>query len=312
MERYRDKMRDFVQKLWTNPAIMNTPIQKKEAQILSFIRENQRNLQEAFHRPDFFPGLDWDSAVRLLITELTETTQQALRPRLDEVIDRAIHPAVRSYFQSHGGFEIETSRFRDFILDAMRQKQLRDQYMATLDAISYKLYDRYAAAAMTRHKFIYNELVRRDRVSIDATYMAEYLKLASLFRPLFYLKLREGPVENLSLAGVAKDPRTARSVLIGLQELLEREIGRVPEGLLKPGLDSNLSSLDFPDISGAARMIQILVMRGVEYNPDLKQDRGAESPDKSWFNINRRTAKNYGYDGKFLEELYLIAGEEGW
>lgn len=312
MERYRDKMRDFVQKLWTNPAIKNTPIQKKEAQILSFIRENQRNLQEAFHRPDFFPELDWDSAVRLLITELTETTQQALRPRLDEVLERVIHPAVRSYFQSHGGFELETSRFRDFILDAMRQKQLRDQYMAVLDAISYKLYDRYVAAAMTRHKFIYNELVRRDRVSIDATYMAEYLKLASLFRPLFYFKLREGPVENLSLAGVAKDARTARTVLGGLQELLAREIGRVPEGLLKPGLDSHLSSQEFPDISGAARLIQILVMRGVEYNPELKQDRGAESPDKSWFNINRRTAKNYGYDGKFLEELYLIAGEEGW
>jgi hypothetical protein len=305
-------MRNFVQKLWTNPAIRNTPIQKKETHILSFIRENQRNLQEAFHSPDFFPGLDWDSAVRLLITELTETTQEALRPRLDEVLDRVIHPEVRSYFGSRGGFQIETSRFRDFILGAMRQKQLRDHYMAALDAISYKLYDRYVAAVMTRHKFIYNELVRRDRVSIDATYMAEYLKLASLFRPLFYYKLREGPVENLSLAGVAKDPRTSRTVLVSLQALLEREIGFVPEGLLKPGLDSNLSSQEFPDISGSARLIQILVMRGVEYNPELKQDRGAESPDKSWFNINRRTAKNYGYDGKFLEELYLIAGEEGW
>jgi hypothetical protein len=41
-------------------------------------------------------------------------------------------------------------------------------------------------------------------------------------------------------------------------------------------------------------------------------DRGADTPDKSWFSIARRNFKFYGYDVKMIDEFYKIAAENGW
>ncbi len=312
MERYKDKMKDFVARLWTNPNIQSVPVVKKENQILGFIRENQQNLQAAFQRPEFFPEISWDESIRLLFTELTDTILGVMRPLLDEILERAAHPALKTYFQDQGGLAIQPDQFRDFILSSMRAKPVRDQYLAVVQTISGGFYERYVPAVLSRRKVIYMDIVRRDRMNLEAAYMPEYFRLMALFRPLFYYKLGPGPSENMSLDQLRKDPRMSDKVATELVAQLREQIGAVPEGIVRPGLDSNLSLDDNPDISGASRLVNILVSRSQEYDPQQKQDRGAESPDKSWFNINRRTAKYSGYDARFLEELYQIAGEEGW
>jgi hypothetical protein len=43
-----------------------------------------------------------------------------------------------------------------------------------------------------------------------------------------------------------------------------------------------------------------------------KVDRGAESPDKSWFSIAKKNADYYGFDRRMLDELYMIAGDNNW
>jgi hypothetical protein len=53
-------------------------------------------------------------------------------------------------------------------------------------------------------------------------------------------------------------------------------------------------------------------MRCKHYKPYTKVDRGAETPDKSWFNIARRNYKYYGFDIKMLDEFYKIAAENNW
>ena len=44
----------------------------------------------------------------------------------------------------------------------------------------------------------------------------------------------------------------------------------------------------------------------------MKIDRGAETSDKSWFNVARRNYKFYGYDLDMLVELHSISAENGW
>ena len=312
MERYKEKMKEFVARLWTNPNIQSVPVVRKENQILGFIREKQQNLQAAFQRPEFFPGISWDESIRLLFTELTDTILGAMRPLLEEILERAAHPALKTYFQNEGGLAIQPDQFRDFILNSMRVKPVRDQYLAVVQTITSGFFERYVPAILTRRKVIYMDVVRRDRTSLEPAYMPEYFRLMALFRPLFFHKLSQGPSENMSLDQLRKDPRMFDKVAGELLQQIRMEIGQVPEAIVRPGLDSNLSLDDNPDISGASRLINILVSRSQEYDPQQKQDRGAESPDKSWFNINRRTAKYSGFDARFLEELYQVAGEEGW
>ena len=61
-----------------------------------------------------------------------------------------------------------------------------------------------------------------------------------------------------------------------------------------------------------SRIASIFSMRCKNYKPYNKVDRGAESPDKSWFNIARRNFKFYGFDIKMLDEFYKIAAENNW
>lgn len=305
-------MKEFVGKLWDNQNIQNVPLVKKENHILSFIKENQASLRQAFSQDQFFPGLGWDDTVRLLLTELTDRIVESVRPLVEEVLERSNHPELREHFQDEGGLQIDTGRFRDSILAGMRGKVLRDQYLTVLTALRAGYFSNYIPSIISRRKMIYIELVRRDKLNLEPTALGEYLSLASLLRPNFFIPI-DTPDRNAVILQKHHNNRKLYEQTVNvLRANLMDEIGHIPDSLLTNSLESCMNLSDHPDLSGASRLIRILMMRAMEYAPGVKQDRGAESPDKSWFSINRRTAKYNGLDSRFLEELYLIAGEEGW
>jgi len=93
---------------------------------------------------------------------------------------------------------------------------------------------------------------------------------------------------------------------------VREKIGNLPEELITAGIDSGLSSQDVPDLGGSSRVISIVLARAREFNPFQKQDRGADTPDKSWFSINRVNAKYYGFDPNVMDELFQIAADKGY
>ncbi|MCB1306922.1 MAG: hypothetical protein KDK30_02020 [Leptospiraceae bacterium] len=312
MEQHRPKMKEFVDKLWANPVIQNVPLHKKENQILGFIRENQRNLQAAFEQPRFFPGLSWDDSLRLLLSELTDTILHAYDKRLVAGLGTSLSPEINGFFSGEGGVAVNLDSFRQWILALMRNKVMRDQYLPAVEAVHAKFFERYSREILERRKLIYIDIVRRDRLDMAPDSLGQYLGLVALLRPMSFFKFEKDPLQGQSLKDLEKNTRTFQSAFSEMQILLRDEIGNVPPTMLQHAFDSTRGVDENPDISGAARLVNILVNRASEYDPLQKQDRGAESPDKSWFSINRRTARYNGYDSRFLEELYLIAGEEGW
>ena len=316
MEQHDEKMAEFVDKLFANPNLGKASIIQKENNILAFIKENQQQLQTIFAQPAFFPDLSWEEAVRRLLTVLTDRVLGFFQSRVSAVVDSVIHPDIFAYFRSEGNSHIDKAQFKEFILNAMRTKVVRDQYAAVFDAVQAKFFQRYTLAVMGQRKTIYNELIRRDRlIKMDTVLIPNYLSLAALFRPLFYYNINEGSNDAappLTPASVKNNSHQFGQVSNNLRKVLNREIGTVIDPIFRPGLDSFLSAEDHPDVGGAAKMIAILVSRAAEYDPHQKVDKGAESPDKSWFNIHRRNAKYYGFDVHFLDEMYRIAGEEGW
>ena len=309
MERYKDQMWDFVEKLWNNPALKDVTLVKRENQVLSFVRDNNQQLRALFSRPEMFGDISFEDTVRLLLSALTDKVLQSMEPRIDQVMDGLVLPDVQAYLKGQG--EIDRDRLAAFIKASLRTKALRDPYSISLTAVSARYFDRYIPLIMGRRKVIYNEIIRRDRLSLEAQYIPEYLGLAAFLRPLFWFRFDSGG-KPISLADVAKDQRKYISTIEVLKKRLADEVGPLPGDLLRQSLDSCLNPVDHPDVSGASRLIAIMVGRAADFDPMQKVDKGAETADKSWFSINRRTAKFYGYDPHFLEELYHIAGEEGW
>ncbi len=312
MENEKQKMKDFLDKLWQNPAILKTSMGKKENQILSFLKENQGQLQKVFASADYFPNMSWNEAVALLLSELIEKVLETISPRIDRIKQNLLQPELIRYFDPSAN--IDAGTFKDFLVAMMKHKPVRDQYILVIETISLEYFERYMVHAIEKKKTIYTELIRRERLDMDITLVPKYLNLASLFRPLFFLKFpfKRSSNDMISLSDAMKDKKTYETAKVGFKDFLNDELGRMPERIYLPGMESHVSATENPDISAVSRLINIMVNRCIDFDPSVKVDRGAETPDKSWFNINRKNAKNYGYDARFLEELYHIAGDKGW
>jgi fructose-bisphosphate aldolase class 1 len=82
--------------------------------------------------------------------------------------------------------------------------------------------------------------------------------------------------------------------------------------VISSAVNSNVSFLENSQVETTGRIAAVLAARAKQYLPGIKVDRGADTPDKSWLNIARRNYKFYGFDIKMLDEMYMIAAENGW
>lgn len=312
MEEDRKKMQEFLGKLWMNPSLQKTPLNRKENQVLSFLKENQSQLQQVFSRDEYFPHLDWNETLKLLVSELVEKLIQTISTDIETLNREALLPAI---FDSFGTKNIiSEENFKNFVQDQFRAKAQRDQMLSSIQMISLNYFNNYVPEILTRRKFIFNEIYRRDRLKMDIHLIPKYLNLTALFRPLFYAPIpyRNGSDETMSLAQAVKDRRLYDTVMNKMGDFIQDNLGQVPEHIYRSGIESNLNHDDFPDTTGAAKLIGVIAARSADFVPMEKQDRGADTPDKSWFQINRRNAKVYGIDPDIIDELYQIAGDRGW
>jgi hypothetical protein len=315
MEKYKEKMEDFVSRLWVNPNLRNISVLKKENQILSFIKENSEQLKNTLSRPQYFPDISWEDTIRLLFSVLTEKVIIALEPRVSELVNQISDPEFLDFYaKTHHDAVIDTDALRIFIMQNLRNKSMRDQFVCVLDAAEYRFFEKYLPIILERRKVIYYELIRRDRLAFPEHLVPVYLNFAAVFRPFFWYKFQveEKGSHLISLSGVARNKKSYPVIKSHLIEKLQSRLGSIPAEIINSGLDSWQNSHENEELSGAARLISVFLNRVSDFDPAQKAERGAETPDKSWFNINRRTAGYYGYDTKFLDELHSIAGEEGW
>ncbi len=306
-------MEEFVERLWGNPSLHGLSVLKKENQILSFIKENTTQLKKSMKDPRFFPDLSWDDVARLLLSELTDRVIHSIDDDLEKLIRELFNRENITRFFPGADFDERTAvSFKSYLVSLMRTKVLRDHIINTIISINFGFYEKYLPLAIERRKVIYYELTRRDRLEIPAESIPDYLKFCSLFRHFFWMKLGGEGQNSVTLAGSYRNKKNFEGAMSKLDAEVRSRVEGVSVDMYRPGLDSWISCIDFPDVSAASKVISILMNRGQEYDPTQLVDRGAESPDKSWFNINRRAARFYGYDSKYLDELYQIASEEGW
>lgn len=309
----QEKMRGFIERLWANPAVQSAPLADRESHILNFVKSNQAGLREAFGRPEYFPGMAWEKAMTLLLTELNTALESEIRPRLAAALDRSVHPAVREAYQDQGGVEIDSGALRSYLEERLSDRRVRAQLATSIETLESGLLERYGKAIVDRRRTIFFELTRRDRLSIEPGYLSELLRLVVLLRPIYAIKISRGFLHDAAVADHARNPRSWKNAMQAAAEEIRDRVGYTPDAVLAMALESFLSAADNPDLSGTARLVAILCARAQDLRRDAQaHDRGAETPDKSWFSINRRIARSSGLDGRFLEELYLIAGEEGW
>lgn len=306
----------FITNLINSPNIKNENLFVAETMIHTFISQNKIQLLQTLKTPQYFPHLDSAESMKLIITELYKTVKnQALEPIyayiqrtdfsvLNKITDATTFPA-----------NFHREKILSFVDTIFKIREVRSNFSSTYNIFKYEIIEKYLTEIFNRRDFIYNELVRVQKNYLEIDEYIVYLKIILLLRGIIHMRIAlddSDSERSYCLSDIMKMPgkmpmymnRLAHEVKIILPSITDKSVSIA----VKSNLSDSLTSID----EGSARLLYILCARFHNYQPVSKIDRGAESPDKSWFAIARKNARIFGFEKNMLEELYRIAGDNNW
>jgi hypothetical protein len=294
----------FVQRLLANPALKKLSMLQREQQILQFLRGNEKQLYPTLSSPSFFPGEPWKQILDRLAEELGGIINKSLLTQLESLL-RRMDFSFLAFLQEQ---QLPISNASEIILE-FEEKMVgnpaaKRALAGPFHAVLYDVTDRYVEEAFRRRQYIHFELMKVQKLKMGKEEVKNMVKASLLLKNGIHL---------LSTESDGRWPQTVQAVFAAKAvQAMHKQTGILPEPLLRSGINANMSFLDDTGIETTSRLAAIFAIRCQNYMPLQKVDRGADSPDKSWFSIARRNFKYYGFDIKMLDELYKTAGENGW
>ncbi len=299
----------FIKHLLSNPALNSLNPLKKEEQILQFLKTNAQSLVPTLSSSQFFPGLAWNQILRLLYTALVQQTDKALKPQLEELIRKKISFSFASEIQPH---PIDEDQCRQQMWEhtqrLLQKPESRKSLVGPVTAIVNEFVGRYLEKSFEDRQYVHFELTKVQRLRLEIEDIKHMIHATMLLRPSIQLFSEGRAGTGESVESVLVQPQFAATAL----DSMKAQLQILPPELLHGGLYSNVSFEEDKQIDATARLAAIFSSRGKNYKPIGRVDRGANSPDRSWFSITRRNYKYYGFDIKMLDEFYKIASENGW
>jgi hypothetical protein len=306
MDPAKAKAEQFIGRLLANPALSDLLPLSREEQIQQFFKVNGAQLFPTLSSAAFFPKRNWQQIQDILQNSLTEIIDRELQTQLERAAG-SIDFGFVSFLSQRGRQSTALDRaLLDLQKKLLRKAEARKALNGPLTAMTYGTTDRYVDEVFKRREYIHFELVKVQKLRMSKEEI-KHLVRASLFLRNTVHILAVDATGTTDVSVVVQRDFADRVV-----QLLGAQLKAVPEELLRSGIHSNTSFLDNPSLETTARFTSIFGVRCHNYRPMNRVDRGADTPDKSWFSIARRNYKFYGFDIKMLDELYKIAGENGW
>jgi len=320
MQRYSEsdlnRIRDFVEHLLSNPGINSEPLIIGERLIMNFIATNTPALRKTFKNPQFFPRLEWQEVIELIFTDLYNRISGDVLPQFNRFIDTS----DLSFFDRLSGTGVvadthRRTRLHEFVQMLFKDRNVRF-LMQPVDAIfRYDAIDRYLTAIFRRRDYIYNELVRVQGINLDAGDYIKLAKVAVLIRSAAGYRFKKGDgsgATGLILDEVPGNRKSLAAFSESLTGSLLPLLPGIPAQVINIAVRSNLPAGMTGNEEALARFIFILCSMFRTYRHFDKIDRGADTPEKSWFGAARRNYNESGYDKRLIEGLYMIAGDNNW
>lgn len=306
MSQKEEKAKLFVTRLLSNPTLRTMNPLQKEEQILSFMEVNTRQLLPTLSSDAFFPGESWSAIQSLLISKLKELIDESLIPgiqrHLYEKIDLGFISLLRQ--QNLAQEKIKEELF-NFIKKIISGDEGRKDFSGSYSAISHQIVDKYIENVFDAHSYVHFELTKVQRLKMNKDEIKDMIKISLLIRPAIYV----------FSVGMHKDSSSGiitKSFAEKVETSLKKDIPSLPEALVESAIRSNLSFEDHKYIQATSRITSIINSLARSVKSDMKVDRGASTPEKSWFSIARRNYKYFGWDIKMLDELYRFSAENNW
>ncbi len=297
----------FVKRLLANKAMDCLSPLKKEEQIIQFLNINAQALYPTLSSAQFFPGFDWNKISSLLYQAVVLETNAELIPQLEELVRRRIDYTFLSFIQPQAlAAEKCQEAILEFLNRLLQKPETRRQFSNPFLAASLSLADRYLEESFDLRQYIHFELTKVQRLRCSVEEIKNLVKATLLLKAgICLMTVVSSNQEQVSGVVQAK-------FVDKVFDTLSSQYKIIPRPLLRGALNSAVSFQDDKKIETVARLAAVFAARVANYVPNTNVDRGANTPDRSWFNIARKNYKYFGFDIKILDELYKIAAENGW
>lgn len=310
MELNKQKGQVFIARLLNNPAMQGlTPLQREE-QILQFLSKNGPQLYPTLASGNFFPGASWDQIWNLLTSVLYEEIDKTMLPALKSVIQDQIDLSFFSFFRQQNAEQAKMKEdLFNFLHKLVQKPEPRRGFTGAFSALLFNFTEKYINQIFARKEYIHFELIKVQRLRMGREEIKNMIHASLLLRPVVHI-LSASTAANgteLSPGGLIQNQFAEKIV-----QLMKKNLPVVPEEVARSAVNSSVSFIENKNVGATARISTLFSNRCRNYNPSVKVDRGADTPDKSWFSIARRNFKFYGFDVKMVDELYKIAAENGW
>ena len=305
----QDKADIFVGRLWNNPSLSGLSPLQKEEQLLQFLEINSGTLLPTLTSSAFFPDLSWPGIYELLKQSLSVYANKALSPLYDAILENKMDFSFTVHMAHRGGSPAAVRDQLGKFLNTLSGKMIsRKELAGPLMAVGTGMIDRYMEKIFQRQRYISFELRKVQRLKMSPNEITDLVKTTMLIRPSVQYFAPGGGTPGSGRNFLLISPTFAGKVASEAGKTLSY----MPFSVVKAGVNSALSFQDNPYMESTSRLAAVFSHRCRNMKPGIKVDRGAESSDKSWFNVARKNYKFYGFDLDMLVELHGIAAENGW
>lgn len=211
--------------------------------------------------------------------------------------------------------EFHHEHIKKFFFKIFKNKDVRYQLNCAHNVFKYSIVEKYFTEIFRRRDSVYNEIVRVQKINLECDEYITLVKLIFILKSAAFLKIpysSSGVSNKVNIIDSMKMPGKPIKFINTMTSHLKTLLPNIPERIIKIALSSNLKA-SLTDMEDAlARLVFIMHARFQNYKPIERIDRGAESPDKSWFAIARKNADFHGFDKRLIDGLYRLAGDNNW
>lgn len=301
----------FIQKLINNPNFQGQPLSLVETHISNFVNQNIQNLSGMLTSDQFFPGKSQDEAKEELLTRVRTYIAENIKNRtLSLMNDHIQYDIISAINQNHSGNKEEIikefSALFETIISHRDVRQKLDSLNNLLEAGSF---DKYIMATYDDKGYLYNELFRVESHHLKPEELKEYIKISALLVPIYHvaLNLPEFGLQNVHAFALRERANQLKIYFEKIEAIVKKIITRIPEDFWQTARNSFTDITAETDIDPAGKFLAIMFLRGRDMRKNQKAEKGAETPDKSWFSVQIRNAQYLGLDKKMLENLNRMA-----
>lgn len=316
-EQDTQKMQAFIKRLTLNPCFANeTPLAVEENIILFFL-QNYNALRNTFTTPDYFPNMQWFEIENLFFKVLVDEVNL----KLNSMIEKLLHGKINlGFMNTLLKRQINVMNFENqllkIILKLLERFEIRRKFDPILKLINRGIVDAYIKEIFEKRSYTAREIERVEKLKLDPSEIPHYLKVMLLLSSLAYIRtdLDNASIHQKINVGEVKYPNLHSRLNFYKQITNEYtpELNLFPPDYIEKSLKSHMSFAEDEFLPATCRLSKIFYFYGKSFKPNVKVDKGAETFGKSWFQIQRRNYKFYGFDNGILEELYRIAAENYW